>query len=88
MKDFCIRGLTRQRISLNEVTAFMTEYLELKKKDFKQQDLQILMQLLQNGMIDLESAIKEYCKEKKYTINTLYNNSQIIKVWIDEDKTD
>ena len=64
MKEFINKIFSNQQVSIEELSNFIVEYSELCGiKDTTPQHIQIVIQLIQNGMFDLRYACKN-CASK------------------------
>ena len=87
-EEFFISLIQFNRLNMNDLYSFLAEYCNLCGKDFTSEQITALCNLVQMGQLNLDYAIRNYCKLSKliiYIVKDLQSN-QIIKMYLKNER--
>ena len=86
MKEFINKIFSNQQVTIEELSKFIVEYAELCEiRNTTPQHIQFAIQLIQNGMFDLQYACKNCAKKLGLQIVEMYDkNGQLLYTKIEE----
>ena len=86
MKEFINKIFSNQQVTIEELSNFIVEYAELCEiKNTTPQHIQFAIQLIQNGMFDLQYACKNCAKKLGLQVVEMYDkNGQLLYIKIEE----
>lgn len=73
MKDFILKYFSGKSMTYKDVTNFLYEYGKSKNREFTSDELRLLNQLVNQGILDIRSLCKEISETQGLQIYEIYN---------------